>query len=287
MSEIRTRGSLHDPGADDSGRYRSTGCWLAANADLARLDAELLVAHVLGSNRAQVLAFPERKLTEEQSARLTSLADRRRGLEPLAYILGRKEFFGMDFRVGNEVLVPRPETELVVELALRHAPRGALTLDLGTGSGCIAVVLKAHRPDLCVVATDRSLAALRVAKANAAANGTAIGFVQGDWLECVSGPLGCIVANPPYVAEGDPALAALAGEPQSALVAGADGLDAIRRIAMQTAERITPSGRLILEHGHDQGPAVRDFLALAGFRKIETHRDLAGIERASVAFMEG
>ena len=271
----------------DSGGPESSGRWLSANSDLNRLDAELLVAHVLDLNRPEVLAFPEKSLTERQTGRLNRLADRRRGQEPLAYILGRKEFFGLNFRVGPDVLVPRPETELTVELALRLAPRNARIADLGTGCGCIAVALKVHRPDLRVVALDVSFAALHTAAANAAANGAAIDFVQGNWLGCLGGPFDGIVANPPYVAEGDPALAALRSEPRHALVAGADGMRAIRRIVEQAPGRMTAAGHLILEHGCGQAGEVRDSLALAGFREIETHRDLAGLERATVAFMEG
>lgn len=287
MSEVQTRQRrLRGRSDGRSGRHGSSGAWLAANADLERIDAELLVAHVLGMSRAQVLAFPETSLTQQQAARLDRLADRCRGQEPLAYVLGRKEFFGLSFRVGKDVLVPRPETELPVELALRLAPRGARVADLGTGCGCIAVALKAGRPDLRIVGTDVSFAALRLASANAAANGAAVDFVQGDWLECLGGPLDCIVANPPYVAEDDPALGALRREPQHALVAGADGLRAIHRIIEQAPGRLAPAGCLILEHGCGQAPSVRDRLARAGLRRIESHRDLAGLERASVAFRE-
>ena len=264
-------------------RPGSSGHWLAANADLERIDAELLAAHVLGVGRAQILAFPEAALTNRQADRLDRLANRRRGQEPLACILGRKEFYGLNFRVGKDVLVPRPETELTVELALRLAPRDGRVVDLGTGCGCIAVALKVHRPDLRVTATDASFAALRVASANAAANAADIAFAQGDWLGFLRGPYECIVSNPPYVAEGDPALAALRSEPPLALTAGADGLDAIDRIVAQAPERIAPRGRLILEHGCDQAAAVRARLALLDFQDIQTHRDLAGLERATVA----
>lgn len=261
------------------------GRWLAANADLDRLDAELLLGDVLNAGRARVLAFPEAVLTSRQAERLNRLADRRRGREPLAYILGRKEFYGLLFRVGRDVLVPRPETELAVELTLRLAPRDGRVADLGTGSGCIATAIKVHRPDLKVLATDVSLAALRTASENAHAHGADIGFVQADWLECLGGPLDCIVANPPYVAENDPALSALRSEPPGALVAGPDGLRAIRNIIATAPGRMAPSACLILEHGSGQAPAVRENLARAGFHKVETHRDLAGLERATVAFM--
>ena len=284
MSEVRYRERRF--GSPRPGRPGSSGHWLAANADLERVDAELLMGHVLDMGRARVLAYPETVLTNRQTERLNRFADRRRRGQPLAYILERREFYGLNFRVGEDVLVPRPETELAVELAVRLAPRSGRAVDLGTGCGCIAIALKVHRPDVRVAATDSSLAALEVAAANAAANAADIAFVQGDWLACLGGPLDCIVANPPYVACNDPALAALRCEPRAALVAGSDGLRAIRRIIEQAPGRMAPAACLILEHGCDQATAVRDCLAAAGLRNIETHRDLAGLDRATVAFME-
>ena len=260
------------------------GHWLAANADLVRIDAELLAAHVLDTGRAQIIAFPDVELTRRQAGDLDRLAGRLRRREPLAYVLGRKEFYGLDFSVGDSVLVPRPETELLVELVLGLAPRDARVLDLGTGSGCIAVTLKRERPDLRVAATDISCTALAVAAANAAALGTGIQFFQGDWLTCVNSQFDCIVANPPYVAEDDRALAMLSREPRLALIAGADGLAAIDRIVAQALECMARSGCLVLEHGCDQAAGVRARLAMTGLRDAQTHRDLAGHERATVAF---
>ncbi len=287
MSEVRHEvGRFRTGHAGLSCRLGTSGQWLAANADLGRIDAELLLGHVIDMGRATVIAHPETVLTNGQEERLNRLANRRREREPLAYILGRKEFYGLNFRVGKDVLVPRPETELAVELALRLAPRGGRVVDLGTGSGCIAIALKVHRPDLRVAATDASFAALKVASANASANAADIAFAQGDWLTCLGGPIDCIVANPPYVAADDPVLAELQSEPASALVAGSDGLSAVRRIIEQSPRRMAPCACLILEHGYCQAAAIGDCLALAGFRKIETHRDLAGLDRATVAFME-
>ena len=284
MTETRTRAlPAGNPTGADDGTVCTSGQWLAANADLDRIDAQLLAAQVLGIGRAQILAFPETGLTRRQVSQLDQLAGRVRAREPLAYIRGRKEFFGLDFRVGEDVLVPRPDTELLVELAIRLARRNARVLEPGTGSGCIAVALKRERPDLSVTAIDVSFAALARASENAAAAGARIDFVQGDWLDALHGPFDCIVANPPYVAEGDPALATLRLEPRLALVAGADGLSAINRIVEQAIGRLARSGFLILEHGWDQASSVRARLARAGYRRIETHRDLAGHERATVA----
>ena len=287
MSEIRNPDlSRRTRSIGRPGGTLTSGDWLAANDGLERIDAELLLSHVLGMDRARVIAFPETALTEGQAERLNRLAGRRRRQEPLAYILGRKEFYGLDFGICESVLVPRPETELAVELALRLAPRGGRVVDLGTGSGCIAVAVKTQRPDLRVAATDASFAALRAAAANAAAHGADIAFVQGDWLACLGGPLDCIVANPPYVAENDPALQALRSEPPGALIAGSDGLRAIRSIVAQAPGRMASRAWLILEHGSGQAPAVRDELARAGLRKVQTHRDLAGRERVTVALRE-
>ncbi len=269
--------------AGHSVRAASCGAWLAANADLDRLDAQLLVAHVLGVGRSRILAHPETDLTMAQVRHLNGLADRRRKREPLAHILGQKEFFGLNFRLHPTVLVPRPETERLVELALGLAPRGGRLIDLGTGSGCVAVAIKTHRPDLEVTATDVSRAALAMASANAEAHAAEIAFVRGDWLAPLAGPFDCIVANPPYIARHDPALANLNREPQLALVAGADGFDAIDRIISQAPGRMGAGTCLLLEHGCGQAAAVRSALVRQGFLNIQTHTDLAGLDRVTVA----
>ncbi len=265
-----------------TGSTLSCGDWLVAGAGLARLDAELLAAHVLGVGRAGVLAHPETMLTPTQVHRLDELS-RRCKLEPLAYILGHKEFYALNFRVGPAVLVPRPETELLVELAVALTPRNGRLADLGTGSGCIAVAIKTHRPDLGVIATDISCAALAVAAVNAVANRTQIALARADWLAPLRGPFDCIVANPPYIGCQDAALKSLRGEPRRALCAGGDGLDAIHRIVAEAPDRLAPGARLILEHGCTQGDAVRATLARYGFQDIQTHKDLAGLDRATVA----
>ena len=280
MTESRIGAAPRRAGAAGA---RTCGGWLAANADLGRLDAELLAAHVMAVGRARVVAFPEAGLTRRQAHRLDRLGGRLRDGEPLAYILGRKEFFGLSLQLADSVLVPRPETELLVELALERAPKNARVADLGTGSGCIAIALKRERPDLRVVATDVSFAALQVGSANAAEAGVAIEFVQADWLGGLRGPFHWLIANPPYVADDDPALAALRGEPRLALTGGADGLAAIERVIEQAPARLLDGGCLLLEHGSDQAGAVRARLARKGFENIETHKDLAGHERATLA----
>ena len=258
----------------------------AAQLGLARLDAQLLLLQVLGrpdGDRAWLLAHDTEPLDGRQQREFTLLCTRRAGGEPLAYIAGRKEFFGLPLAVDARVLVPRPDTETLVEWALQvlaplAAPR---VVDLGTGSGAIALALKHRRPDARVTATDRSAGALEVAAANARALGVPVAFQQGDWLAGMDGRFDLVVSNPPYVAAGDPHLPALAHEPAAALVAGPDGLADIRTIVRQAPARLAPSGWLLLEHGHDQAAAVRALLADAGFAQVASRRDLAGIERCS------
>jgi release factor glutamine methyltransferase len=245
-------------------------------------EARLLLAAATGFSEASVLAHGERQLPADAAGRFTEYTGRRKAGEPVAYILGRKEFYGLDLAVSPAVLIPRPETELLVELALA-APFSAAA-DLGTGSGAIALALKKHAPNARVVATDASAAALAVARRNAVKHGLEIELRHGRWLE----PLGAegfelLVSNPPYVAAGDPHLADLRHEPPSALVAGADGLDAMREIARAAPAHLASGGRLLLEHGIGQAAQVRRLLAQAGLRAIETWRDLAGIERVSGA----
>ncbi len=218
---------------------------------------------------------------EVAAARFASLATRRAQGEPVAYLIGEKEFYGRSFAVSPAVLVPRPETELLVELALARlrplpAPR---VLDLGTGSGCIAVTLALECPAASLLAVERSADALAVARANAQRLGARVEFALGDWYENVGGGFDAIVANPPYVAAADPHLQALQQEPQHALVAGGDGLADLRRIVAGAPAHLHPGGWLAVEHGHDQAAGVRRLFALAGFVAIETHRDLAGVER--------
>lgn len=269
----------------------TVGAALAGAARLlgTRLDAELLLAHVLDASRAAVIAGDERELSPEQQGDFEQLLARRAAGEPLAYLTGVKEFWSLELEVTPAVLVPRPETELLVEWALAVLPPGrpAHVLDLCTGSGAIALALARERPQARIVASDLSAAALDVARRNA--RRLALGNVQclsGNFYDIPGLPDGShgfdlIVSNPPYVAEGDPHLADLAFEPALALTSGPDGLDALRAIVAGAGARLRAGGWLLLEHGADQGPAVRDLCERAGLRAVQTRRDLAGHERAT------
>jgi len=258
----------------------------AAARGLERLDAQLLLLHALGrppGERAWLLAHDGDAVDAQALDRFTALCERRLDGEPVAYLLGRKEFRGLDLEVDARVLVPRPDTETLVEWSLqvlqgRTAPR---VVDLGTGSGAIALALAQARPDARVEAVDASAAALEVARANAHRLGLAVAFRQADWLEGCGARYDLIVANPPYVAEGDLHLPALRHEPRQALVAGPDGLSDLRRIVAQAPGCLQPGGWLLLEHGWDQAAAVRGLLDAAGFTEVASRRDLAGIERCS------
>jgi release factor glutamine methyltransferase len=260
---------------------------------LERLDAQLLLLHALGKpfeDRAWLLAHDTDELTEEVAQRFRALSLRRATGEPLAYIVGSKEFFGLLLQVDARVLVPRPDTETLVQWALDLLQTPGMTpvpqiLDLGTGSGAIALAIAhslqaAGRPAR-VVAMDASADALSVARENAQKLGLDVQFIESRWLDKVSGHFHLIASNPPYIASADPHLAALAHEPLEALAAGADGLDDIRQIAQQAPGHLLPGGWLLLEHGYDQADRVRQLLAQHGFLQLQSRRDLAGIERCS------
>lgn len=251
----------------------------------ADLDAELLLAHVLGATRAGLVADPSRPLSAPQAEVLSALAQRRAAGEPVAYLTGHREFWSLDIEVTPDVLVPRPETELVVELALDALARVArpAVLDLGTGSGAIAIAIAHERPDAVVTAVDTSPAALAVAAANArrlrAGN---VAFLAGSWYAPVGGTrFDCIVSNPPYVADDDPALAFLSYEPRAALAAGPAGLDALAIICAGAPAHLAAGGALVVEHGATQGPGVRELMTRAGLAGVATHADLAGRPRAT------
>lgn len=268
--------------------------WAQAQ-QLDRLDAQLLVLHALGrgaQERAWLLAHDTDAFPEAAHATLQTAALRRAAGEPLAYITGHKEFFGLELQVDARVLVPRPDTETLVEWALEVLSPAATpthparVVDLGTGSGAIALALKHTLPDLQVCAVDFSTDALAVAQTNALRLNLQVQFTQGSWLDGLQGQhFDLIVSNPPYIASADHHLAALKHEPLQALASGADGLDDIRSIIRQAVKHLAPGGWLLLEHGYDQAGAVRALLADAGLLLAQSRRDLAGIERCSGAHL--
>jgi release factor glutamine methyltransferase len=252
------------------------------------LDAELLLAHVLGKTRTFLKAHPERIPTAEQAHQFGELLDRRGVGEPIAYIVGYRDFWTLTLAVNPSVLVPRPETELLVDRALALGPEGpANVADLGTGSGAIALALASERPQWKVTAVDLSAGALSTARANAASLGLIrVEFVEGPWFAPLKDRRFHVVAsNPPYVSEGDEALkdAALQHEPHMALASGPDGLAAIREIVRAAPDYLERDGWLILEHGSDQAAAVAHELVGRGFGHVRSHRDLAGHERITEA----
>jgi release factor glutamine methyltransferase len=251
-----------------------------ALATLDAREARLLLSRATGFSEASVLAHPERSLPAEAERIFLEFAERRSRGEPIAYILGEKEFYGLPLAVNPAVLIPRPETELLVELALARKP--ASVLDLGTGCGAIALAIKRHLPGARVVAVEASAAALAVAARNAVKLGLDVELRHGLWFEPVVGErFDLVVSNPPYIAKGDPHLAALRFEPQGALVAGPEGLDSIEEIVKTVGSFLLRGGGLLLEHGFGQEAAVRALLAAAGLESVATWPDLAGIARVS------
>jgi release factor glutamine methyltransferase len=243
-------------------------------------EARLLLAAATGRSEASVLAHPEKSLLEQEKNQFLEMTARRIAGEPIAYILGHKEFYGLELTVNSAVLIPRPETELLVDLALDRNP--ASVLDVGTGSGAIALAIKRHRPDARVVATDASAAALEVARRNAARFNLEVDLRHGRWFEPVAGErFEAIISNPPYVVVGDPHLAALPYEPRLALLGGADGLDGFRVLAREAPAHLLPGGWLLVEHGEGQHDAVRGLLEAAGLETAASWPDLAGIPRVS------
>lgn len=264
----------------------------AAATGLDRLDARMLLLHALGrplADGAWLIGHDTDTLPAPAIQVFTGLCRRRAQGEPVAYLTGRKEFYGLDLEVDARVLVPRPDTETLVDWALSAiAPvPGARVLDLGTGSGAIALAIKQARPDALVSAVDASPGALEVARGNARRLGLDLEFAQGSWFECVSSHYHAIISNPPYVASGDRHLSALAHEPLEALASGPDGLADIRQIVAGAGAHLLPGGWLMLEHGYDQAVSVRGLLGAAGFVGAASRCDLAGIERCSGARVPG
>ena len=281
------------PAPLDSSASPATAAALLRASPLPPLEARILLTHVLGWRRTQLITRGEEPLEREGVERYRALEARRLAGEPVAQLVGAREFFGLEFEVTPHVLIPRPETELLVETALaaiepRPRPR---VLDLGTGTGAIAVAIASMRPDAQVWALDRSADALAVATRNGARlldakrPGGAIAFLSSDWYGSLDAPLrfDAIVSNPPYIASGDPHLREgdLRFEPRGALTDEADGLSAIRKIVAGAPARLANHGVLWIEHGYDQAEAVRELLTVQGFSQVRSERDLAGIERIS------
>lgn len=271
----------------------STVRQLLASAGLPQNEARILLMHVMAVSRTWLIAHDTDVVEAEAASRFTLLAQRRIGGEPIAYLVGQREFMGHVFTVSPAVLIPRPETELLVEtgLACVHGLQAPRVLDLGTGSGAIAISIALARPDAYVVATDTSGSALAVARSNAARLEADIRLCRGSWWTALSDEpddmgFDLIVSNPPYIASRDEHLGQgdLRFEPPGALTDYADGLAALRVIAEGAASRLKPGGALWLEHGYDQAGAVRKLLVENGFTQVESRRDLAGIERISGGF---
>jgi release factor glutamine methyltransferase len=258
---------------------------LQRQSKLDALDNRVLLCHALGVNRIALITQSERVLTAEESQRFATLVQRRLDGEPIAYIVGQREFFGLPFEVNEAVLIPRPDTELLVELTLDRLPAQGRVLDMGTGSGAIAVSLAHTRKDADVTALDVSPDALTVAQRNAANNGARVTFLQSDWYSALqdAAPFDVIASNPPYIASGDRHLSQgdLRYEPVGALTDHADGLSALRIIIAGALQHLKPQGWLLMEHGYDQSEAVRALLTDAGYMEVQSWQDLAGIERVT------
>jgi len=268
----------------------------AASDSLAPVDVRVLLSFALGLSRVQLITQSERQLTAGEAERVRALLARRIAGEPVAYIVGEREFYGLAFRVTPDVLIPRPETELLVELALERLPPGGRVLDLGTGSGAIAVAMAADtahaKPDVRVTAVDASEAALAVARGNAARllPRQTVDFIHSDWYAAL--PDGArfelIVSNPPYIEQNDAHLQQgdLRFEPPDALTDHADGLSALRAIIAGAPRYLVPGGWLLMEHGYDQAEAVRALLVAAQFAQVQSWRDLAGLERVTGGLLQ-
>ena len=261
---------------------------MAQSRGLARIDAQMLLLHALGhstGDRAWLITHDTDVLPAAPQERFEALCQRRLNGEPVAYLTGSKAFYGLELRVDARVLDPRPHTQTLVDWALEvlaghPTPR---LLDLGTGSGAIALALQKERPDASVLAVDASTDALAVAQANAERLGLPVRFRHGHWMDGLEGSFDAIVSNPPYIPAADPHLAALQHEPLRALASGSDGLEDIRAIIAQAPAHLAPGGWLLLEHGWDQAAAVRELLSQQGWEEVQSRQDLSGTERCSGA----
>jgi release factor glutamine methyltransferase len=259
---------------------------LAAASDTPRLDAEILLAHASGRDRGWLYAWPEHRPEPAVMVAFLALIDQRASGRPVAYLTGEREFWSLSLKIDEHTLIPRPETELLVETALELTlPERARVLDLGTGSGAIAIAIATERPGWRIAAVDRSAQATAAARANALALGTKIDLFTGDWFDAINADsrFDLIVSNPPYVADNDPHLSRgdVRFEPRTALAAGADGLRDLRTIVAAAPAFLADRGWLWLEHGHDQGSAVARLLQNRGFQQVRTVNDMTGLPRIS------
>lgn len=279
---------MSDTGPASGPRTVAEALRLAASAGLPRGEAQLLLAEALGRSRAWLIAHDDDPLPPELAARCADWIARRAAGEPHAYIVGTKEFHGLLLQVSPAVLIPRPDTETLVDWAIELLD-GALSavahprvLDLGTGSGAIALAVRHAVPRAEVAALDASTQALAVAQANGERLGLAVRWQRSDWWrDAPPGPWHLALSNPPYIAEGDPHLPALAHEPRQALTALDEGLRDLQQVIDGAAQQLLPDGWLLLEHGHDQGPAVQERMRSAGFETVTTRRDLGGRDRCT------
>lgn len=258
---------------------------LLRQAGIDPFDARILLAHALGCSRVQLVTRARDTLSPQQVEAARALLEKRRQGVPVAYLTGEREFYGLTLEITPDVLIPRPDTELLVELAITKLPPGGSAIDLGTGSGAIAVALAHARRDARVAATDVSAAALAVARRNAERHGVQVDFLQSDWYAGVGNSVDLIASNPPYIADGDPHLSAgdLRFEPRSALTDGSSGLTDLATLVAGAPAHLRPDGWLLLEHGYDQAAAVREMFSNAGWTQVQSWQDLAGIERVTGA----
>lgn len=251
---------------------------------VAQLETRILLGHVTRLSRVQLITQSERALTAGEAQQLSQLFERRLAGEPIAYLTGEREFYGLSFDVSPAVLIPRPDTELLVELALQHLPPQGRVLDMGTGSGAIAIAIAHARPDAVVTALDVSAEALAIATGNARKNQVKVNFLHSDWFSAVAAQrFDLIVSNPPYIVAGDPHLSEgdLRFEPVDALTDHANGLSDLQTITHEAAQYLAPGAWLLMEHGYNQAAAVRDVLSSHAYAEVQSWCDLAGIERVS------
>jgi release factor glutamine methyltransferase len=258
-----------------------------SDLDTARLDTEILMCHAMGINRSEIYTRTDNPVSVSDRQRFNRLIDKRTSHYPVAYLTGRREFWSREFFVNEHTLIPRPETEHLVEAALGLIPddRPCNILDLGTGCGAIAITIASERPDCNLIATDHCQHALAVAKINASHHHTDnVIFIRCNWLTGFAQTVDFILSNPPYIKHNDPHLKTgeIQHEPQQALVAGDDGLDCIRKIICQAPGYLAENGWLLLEHGFEQGQQVRGLLETAGFNQVATRQDYAGLDRISL-----